>query len=300
MSKCLVCEGRSQLFLCVTHITILRDTLRDLPWWLDRLHEMATGQVRLGDGGRRGTKARELDEYTGPNAADKLAKGLRENHFTVDKLLATGRVNAKASRLHDQAANELGTWVRHLCETRGLQPPEASAKDCARWLEKNTHAIASDQAAKQLHNTIIDLTDRIRRTVNRAEPPQFCGPCTTELTDEQRTKIVESGQEDRAHCRTQLYSKRGDSRVTCPTCKTEHDIAELQQLMLDEADEYSFSISDLSDFILPKLGIEASRKKLQRMALKGELGPAGEMSGIRRYQLAVVREAVRKRRTAQR
>ncbi len=106
MSQCRVCEGHAQLFLCVTHISSLRDALRDLPWWLRRLEESAVGDVRLGDGGRRGTRAHELDEYTGPDGADKLDQAGRDGKFAIDKALAAGRVNAKASRQLDRATNE--------------------------------------------------------------------------------------------------------------------------------------------------------------------------------------------------
>lgn len=296
MSKCQVCEGRAQLFLCLTHITSLRDTLHDLPWWITHLEDAAVGNVRLGEPGRRGTRARELDEYTGPDGADRLDADRRAGKFDIDKMLATGRVNGKASRLFDRARGELGTWIRHLCETRGVDVPKLdSVNAMAHWLERHTQAIASDEAAKECYVSVVDLTDQIRRVVNRPEAPRFCGPCTSELTAEQRAKLLESDQEDRTHCRVQLYAKRNASRVTCPHCRSEHDVAALQEAMLAEADEYSFSISDLADAILPKLGIEVSRRTLQRMANKGTLGPEGWESNVARFQLANVREALAKR-----
>lgn len=299
MSKCRVCEGRAQLFLCLTHITTLRETLHDLPWWLDKLDEAAVGQVRMSDPGRRSTRAHELDEFTGPDGAEKLDKARKEGRFDIDVALAGGRVNGKASRLADEAANGITTWVRHLCESRGIEPPKMDTRGCVAWLEKRTHAIASDEAAKECHDWAVDLTDSIRRTVNRGEGPRFCGPCTTTLTDEQRAKLMQAGEDDRTQCRTQLYAKRGVSLVTCPACRTEHDVGELQRLLMEEVSEYSFTISDLSDFVLPKLGIEVSRRKLQRMAVKGDLGDAGESGGVARYQLSTVKEAVSKRRAAQ-
>ncbi|MEX3655262.1 hypothetical protein ABFW14_08535 [Mycolicibacterium fortuitum] len=297
MSKCQVCEGRAQLFLCLTHVTALREALHDLPWWLTHLADAAIGNVRLGESGRRATRAHELDEYTGPNGADKLDAARRAGKFDIDKVLATGRVNGKASRLLDRARNELGTWIRHLCESRGVDVPGLNSVNAmAHWLEKHTQAIASDEAAKECYSAIIDLTDQIRRMVNRPEPPRFCGPCTSELTAEQRAKLRENNQEDRTHCRVQLYAKRNASRVTCPHCRNEHDVDALQAAMLDEADEYSFSIGDLSDMILPKLGIEVSRRTLQRMAKRGDLVASGWESDVARYQLGHVREVMSKNR----
>lgn len=298
MSTCQVCEGRAQLFLCLTHITTLRNALRELPWWLDRLEEAAVGNVRLSESGRRGTRAHELDEFTGSDGADRLDKARCDGRFDLDKVLAHGRVNAKASRLQDRARNDLGTWVRHLCEVRGVDTPILGGdKGHAKWLEKHVQAIASDEAAKECHDTIIDLTDQIRRVVNRPEPPQYCGPCVAELSVEQRTKLVNNGQEDRTHCRVQLYARSGARQVTCPDCRTEHNIESLQEKMLAEADEYSFSVSDLADFILPKLGIRIPRRTLQHWAKVGDLVPSGFESTVARYQLAHVREvAARKRR----
>lgn len=290
MSKCQVCEGRAQLFLCLTHITALREALREMPWWLGKLKDAAVGNVRLGESGRRGTRAHELDEFTGDDGAEKLDKARRDGRFDLDKVLAHGRVNAKASRLRDQAGNDLVTWVRHICETRGVTPVSTDAKGCAEWLAEHVHAIASDEAAGECYNAIIDLTDQIRRVVNRPEPPRFCGPCVTELTAEQRQQLIDKGEEDRTHCMVQLYARRKAATVTCPSCRAEHDVEALFKAMMDEADEYSFTITNLVDFVLPKLGLDVPRRTLQHWAKVGELVPSGWESNVARYQLAHVRE----------
>ncbi|MCH9728397.1 MAG: hypothetical protein K0U84_01715 [Actinomycetia bacterium] len=294
MTQCQVCEGRAQLFLCTTHIGVLQTTLTDLPWWLARLNEAALGQVRLGDGGRRGTRAHELDEYTGPdddaNAA-RLERDLAAGRFDLDAVLAPARINNKARKLYAAAHNDLGMWVRHLCETRGVEcPPIPAATVSARWLRKNANAIAADESAVECYKTCVDLTDRIRDIVNRPEPPRFCGPCTTVLTAEQRQKLIANKEEDREVCMVQLYAKRKATHVTCPHCKAEHDIEKLYTAMLDEADEYSFTISDLVDHILPKLGQQIPRRTLQRWAMTGKLMASGYEGGVARYQLATVRK----------
>ena len=289
MTQCQVCEGRAQLFLCTTHIGVLQSTLKDLPWWLSRLNEAALGQVRLGDAGRRGTRAHELDEYTGPddaaNAA-RLERDLAAGKFKLDAVLAPARINAKASRLYEQAYNDLGTWVRHLCESRGTDIPTTG---CVQWLRKNANAIAADEAAGECYTSMVDLTDQIRDVVNRPEPPRFCGPCTTALTAEQRQKLITDGEADRDTCMVQLYAQRKATAVTCPHCKAEHDIERLYTAMLDEADEYSFTISDLVDHILPKLGQQIPRRTLQHWAKTGRLNASGFEAGVARYQLATVR-----------
>ncbi|AOT24907.1 helix-turn-helix DNA binding protein [Mycobacterium phage Nazo] len=298
MTACQVCEGRAQLFLCLTHITALRNALNELPWWLERLDEAVVGQVRLGDPGRRGTKSHELDAYTGPDGAARLSQALRDGRFRRSAVLALGRVNPKASRLRDRIRGELAVWVRYLCEHRGANPPSTvETQELARWLSKQVQTIAADENAKACHNAMVDLVDQIRATVNRPEPPEFCGPCQHVFTDEERDARREHQLDDRAECRVQLYARRGARWVRCPECGTEHEVEALQEALLAEADEYSFSISDLSDFILPKLGIEIPRRTLQHWAKIGELVPSGFDANVARYQLAHVRDvAGRKRR----
>lgn len=292
MAKCQVCEGRAQLRLCLTHEVILRDSLRDLPWWLERLAEAATGNVRLGDGGRRATRVSELDELAGPDGSDKLARALAANKLRRDRLLAAGRVNAKASRLQAAATNTLTTWVRHLCETRGIDVPRMTAAECAQWLAKHSHAIASDEAAKECHDDIVDLTDRIRRIVNRPSPPVFCGPCPTLLTDEERAKLIDDGEEDREECHTRLYAPPKADQVTCPRCGFEYDVKELQAWCWDNCDDKSFTLVQLCHVVLPPLGHVMKHRTLQRFVRKHEIMPTGQHAHVPTYQLGQVRAAL--------
>lgn len=295
-TKCRVCDSRAHAYLCATHITLLRRALRDLPWWLARLNEAAVGTVRLGDTGRRGTRAHELDAYTGPGGADRLDRAIRDGRFTLTAVLAQGRCNAKASALLDGATTTLNAWVRHLADTQHIEAPHLDAAGHAHWLAEHVHAIAADEHAGDLHHAVVDLTDRIRRAVNRPEPPEYCGPCQAQLTAEQRAALAAAGQQDRTHCRVQLYAKRGARQVVCPECGAEYDVAALQEAMLAEADQYSFSVTDLADFILPKLGIDLTRRTLQRWARSGDLVPSGWEASIARYQLGHVREVAARKR----
>jgi hypothetical protein len=303
MAKCDVCEGRSQLRLCTVHEMILRDTLRDLPQWLEWLADAAVGNVRLGDNGRRGCRPDVLHPYTGPDDkrnADNLEKAIHDGAFRRDRLLAAGRVNAKASRLHDSARNTLTTWVRHMCETHGMQawPPKRtvslefigpllpgwrrinqdatpSLAYLARWLERRTHTIAGDEAAKECHDDMVDLTDRIKRVINRPNPPKFCGPCPTLLTDEERAKLVGGGEEDREECHTRLYAKPKADRVTCPTCHLEYETKDVQAWHYEQSGDRLFTIRELVDFVLPRLGEPISQQLLYKWAKIGALPVPG-------------------------
>lgn len=110
MTQCQSCQANTQLFLCKRCITDLRDTLiglvartetnirtgetRPAPGWLALLHDAATGDTRLGESTRRST------DLTSPLPYSETASGLLAN--------VTGM---------------LGTWVRHLCESRGIKQP---------------------------------------------------------------------------------------------------------------------------------------------------------------------------------
>jgi hypothetical protein len=298
---------------------ILRDTLRDLPWWLNRLTETAIGHARLGDNGRRGTRAVELDEYAGPDGADKFVKALETGQFRRDRLLAANRINAKASRLHQHARNEITAWVRHLSETHHLQawPPQRTVTQgfigpllpgwrrinhdvnpstayLTRWLEQRTHTIAGDGAAKEIHDTMIDLTDRIRRTVNRPDPPKFCGPCPTLLTDAQRTELAADGEDDREECHTRLYAKPKADRVTCPACHLEYDVKDVQAWWYQQCGDRLFTIRELVDVVMPSLGEAVSQQLLYKWAKIGAVPVAGHAgNGDIMLKLGDVRQAIK-------
>jgi hypothetical protein len=330
MSKCRVCEGRAQLWLCTVHESILRETLRDLPWWLARLGEAAVGNVHMSDNGRRGTHANELDEYTGRDGAGKLADALEAERFRRDKVLAAGRVNAKASRLYARARNEITTWVRHLCEKRGIDaprpawpplktvhldfigplppgwlrvdhnamPPDPTLGFYIRWLEKNAHAIAGDEAAEEIYNTFVDLTARIRRAVNRADPHTFCGPCPTLLTEAERAKLLADGGEDREECHIRLYAPAKADHVTCPRCGLEYDVKELQAWCWDNSGDHSFTLVQLCHTVLPPLGHVMKHRTLQRFVRDNRIMATGYRAHVPTYQLAQVRDALEKRLTS--
>jgi hypothetical protein len=297
---------------------VLRDTLRDLPWWLNRLAEAAVGQARMTDNSRRGTHGNELDEFTGADGADQLAKALQNKRFR-DRMLAAGRVNARASRLHEHARNEITTWVRYLCEAHGLQPwppqrtvplgfigpllpgwrrinhdANPSVTYLVRWLGRQSHTIADDEAAKEIHDTMIVLTDRIRRVINRAVPHKFCGPCPTLLTAEERAQLVADGEEDREECHIRLYAPPKADHVTCPRCGLEYDVKELQAWCWDVSGDKSFTLVQLCHIVLPTLGHVMSHRTLQRVVRRNEIAPSGYRAHVPTYELAQIRDALRR------
>lgn len=131
MTECVRCRAKAELFACNRCIDALRKMLADLPWWLARLDESATGQARHGDDSRRTPRYRQhLDGDAHPISSfpsdheDNLAKARHDRQEAIMRdALARGRVNARASELAERSHAVLVEWVRDLCETRGVDLP---------------------------------------------------------------------------------------------------------------------------------------------------------------------------------
>ena len=150
MPECVRCGAKATTFACGRCTHKLRRMLADLPWWLRRLEETATGQARHGDDGRRIPRYRQqLDgdsaeaSHIEPMPVDACCAaawdagepcpthgdgdGKRSRHrraqTALRHALARGRVNLRASELADSAHSILFEWVRDLCETRGMPLP---------------------------------------------------------------------------------------------------------------------------------------------------------------------------------
>lgn len=262
MTECRSCKGRAQLFLCGKCVTNLRSTLESFPWWLSRLVEAEVSQVRHGDGGRRvahtmhgddridshvgilpgckcqwppntvapnfigplaiGWRRRSPEEDSGCTCDVAIARQARERRALV-QALAIGRVNASASELLDDIGDGLGTWIRHLCESRGVETPGlATAVRKAGWLRNNVQAIACDEAAGEIYDEIADLHKRMERTVNRRQPPKFLGHCPTWIEE---TKTV---------CGRQLSAPADAIQTRCRDCGQTHNCNRLQLLLVGD------------------------------------------------------------------
>lgn len=104
MTDCTVCSAKSQLWLCNRCQTELRSMLdglaignplgngrRSRPW-LVCLQDAAEGSTRLGESARRATDQTQPMPFN-ERASDELGK----------------------------VEGMLGTWVRHICESRGIE-----------------------------------------------------------------------------------------------------------------------------------------------------------------------------------
>lgn len=76
-----------------------------------------------------------------------------------------------ASEAGDELHNELGTWVRIVCEYRGIEDrPKDTTPALARWLDTNLIALGMTEGAQAAFEAIGNSVDRVRWIV--CPPPE--------------------------------------------------------------------------------------------------------------------------------
>lgn len=189
--RCDVCDAETDARLCLGCTAELEQALAELPADLTDLQAVATlqaaGPMGLGDPRR---------QWEGRPTAEALD--------VMPWVFAPG-----ASDLIWTAANTLTTWVRHLCESRGIDAPQIAERrhqirrlavvrnrwawryidvftpfgnqplaPIATWLLANLAAVRQDEAAAQIHDEITWLhTSMDAAIVGRAGLEEFYGRC---------------------------------------------------------------------------------------------------------------------------
>lgn len=301
MAQCQQCGAKSQLFLCQNHIDELTEMLTELPRWITYLHEAAVGQTRLGGDMARQTRSDE----------------------------APMRFNTKARMALDRIHGTLVRWVQDVTESRGVTyrrprvvptafigPDRENDVRCdhpsegallALWLARHVSAIAADEAAGMCLNEISGCLGDAERVTNRPTPPRFCGPCIHYV-------------EHNRHCGRLLYAPRFRIQagkqvpvieVTCPTCKSTHNIKALADYLEKRADSLRFTSSEVLT-IMQTLGTPIPERSWRRWRSEGRVkvcgykrpdnadGTRGSIGTMRRseadepvYRLAEVRKVYR-------
>lgn len=303
--KCQRCERECRdSFLCQSCSNHIREILRELPWWLDRLLESSVGQVRMGDGGRN-----PKPELHGEDL-------VTDHALTIAQAAAMGRANTAASRLYARAHNTLATWIRDICESRGIdyrmqimesnfigpmaeyQQRRAPRKDpgtletsgthtpMALWLAKHAPAIAMHEAAGECANDIEDLRLAVERAVNRREAPMFCGLCPNEVADDH---AKDCDKEHPHECGTRLEARKKAANVTCPSCKATHDVETLQRKIFEDNADYGYTSGEIHT-VMNAMGMSIGESTLRRWIAQRALLPMNWHSGTPRYHLDDVRK----------
>lgn len=306
--KCLRCEADAQQFLCRECVRRTRSTLRGLPRLLRHLAEAAVGQTRLGDIGRH-TPYRSRHELDGESelashieclpARDRMGKAvdqdvvaeiaddsaddladlyesrLARQQSALRKLLAAGGVNERASTLHAEIINSLSTWIRDVCETRGIDPQLDRVEPAALcgWLNRHIDSIANHPAADEFCDELDERVRQALRIINRPHPPHEFGPCPSMLEAGHNEQCTEPAHPHR--CNAYLFGGHHATEVGCDRCGATHATEGLFERQLEIVGEYSYTIKQLGETILPALREYVPLRTMQHWVATGKLVPSG-------------------------
>lgn len=274
-TQCVVCGARTDAFLCYGCGEQVAYALAELPSLFRAVVDREVRATRV----YRQTRWRLPDD-------EELA-GLEEEHIWRMALIPSrlrdraGRVtlpatalmtDMDAARLTDEARNTIGTWARHISETRGIEGPTepipaafvvdvraivvrnrmrftrethivAEARDHAMgtvcsWLMVNLDSIRYDEAAAEIHGQLLELKGKLARAVDSSPAWVFAGPCDD--------------------CKVDLYRQQHAARIVCdgqvtrePGCGREYTIGERTDWLLDSVADALVPLDALKAFLVP-------------------------------------------------
>lgn len=246
MSVCHVCAGRTPgTNLCRACTRVLEQAVAELPADLRDLQLVATRQATGPLGVNR------YRQWDGPFENGSLGDAPWDYAPGPDDQIWALR-------------NTVTTWVRHLCESRGITPPTprtriierrlvivrnrahlttvvaygALIEQLAGWLLANLSAIAQDEAAAQIHDELTGLHEQNERWIlGRRGLEVFAGRCdATQIAFEHRPRFYV--ERNRMHvewdalyplarpCGANLFGHDGEDDLRCPACGMTYRLAE--------------------------------------------------------------------------
>lgn len=217
-AECQVCTAPSHhAFLCNPHIAELRAHLAKLSTGpvvngrasqglLDDLADVALKRTRMGEGGGHRKKGDE-----------------RPDPFEPDTEKSRQTPQGRASTLLTNARNYLGTIVRDMCESRGVEAPElATTVSMAAWLARNVQSISLDESAGQWWVDIDSIARQAESIVDRPTRRVWLGECPT--WNEGTRKV----------CGVNLWAPEDAVETRCHRCKATHDPKRLRLLLFSD------------------------------------------------------------------
>ena len=285
--ECVRCGSQAQTFLCPRCTGRTRRTLRDMIWLAQECHNQAYGQSNWGDDSGRRTPYRSRHELNGeassiellPDGVEDLDEARRIRQRNVElAALASGGVNGRASELYDTVVDMLTTWIRDLCENRGIEwHGVGSVGEMCAWLDLNISAIANHPAADEFCDELDEHVGHIRRLINRPESMRFVGPCPAPHPEApSRT------------CGLELRAHRRATHVTCPQCDTDHDVNEVGRRLIDSTHDWWLGKDELF-MILHALGLPVTWAKLRKWRFRRQVRERLLPDGTPQYHLGDAR-----------
>jgi len=236
----------SDAFLCRGCLARLEKTLAELPAELRDLEVTITRQANAG-------------------RPESTSRGKPGSGVLYDP-------DDAASKVADEARNEASTWVRHLCEQRGLRPPALrTTAAMTLWLTAHVGAIGQDESAGECYTWARMLRSAIRHAIDNLAR-RWAGPCTAQLlvADVVLTDGVIALGEVRTECGADLRTRPGAKVIRCDACGAEYDPVERLKWILSKSREHHgtarFCANALTD-----AGYHVTAKQIDTLARRGKL-----------------------------
>lgn len=192
--------------------------------------------------------------------------------------------NDQASKLNTQTINLMREIDKHINPNNQVEHP----RKLAHHLEVNIKAIRLNATATTLAGELNDLTLQIKQTIDRPPTKWYAGKC---LTPNNRDE----------ECEAEIYASFATGIVTCPKCKTQHDIVQRRKYLIETAKTMNVTAIEAARAIQLWTDIEVgSTKKLhdriRQWATRGRLMERGhilEQNNIRPiYQLGEILDLI--------
>lgn len=259
---CVVCQADTDALLCTRCTAEVERALGEMPALLTELEITATRQDR-GTGtalyAMRRTRLWHEALTADADASDVPAAALRsrDGHKTLPT--TPWPLSWDAANLAWTVRNTLGTWARHLTETRGLQldmPPTITGpvhawcmhESCDQirdghrrdvritaWLMRNLDAIRLDEAAGEIHAAITSDRLEILAAIDRKDPDIYAGRCdATDVRTDLEAGVIRAVV---GTCGAELYARFGDTEVKCGACGQLYDLAQRKQYLAERVDD---------------------------------------------------------------
>lgn len=120
--------------------------------------------------------------------------------------------NVAASEARWSIGNTLGTWCRLIADDRGHELPTDDIGAMAKWLADQLKWLRHQPFAEDAYDEIQYSCWLLTVTVDRRPDLVYLGTCGADI--------------DSIPCDADLRAAKGSSWVTCPACRSRHDVAD--------------------------------------------------------------------------
>ncbi len=202
------------------------------------------------------------------SAIPALAEDIAVTIAREDRMVRPGNTSRRAKKLSEHAPVNIGamedwhnlhailtSWVRMVCEDRGLTPPENSLITLASWIDDNMPALAKCEGADEAPDEIASAANACRRHVDLPRQMQsYHGPCTA--------------------CGGELWGHRKDAKVVCRQCGTVVDRVVVDERIERLLEQRSFTAIELVGIVHDRLGMTIKPKTVHDLAYR-RINPIG-------------------------